>query len=300
MPPSADTACRRRYSVGRDQGRPSATRLDQGPALPGKEHRASSLQFGIGSIRPGFLRLLLGLAWIACGAPACAAESWKLFLLIGQSNMAGRGAVEAADRVPHPRVFMLDRDLAWVPAVDPMHFDKPEIAGVGLGSTFARVVAERFPGATIGLIPAAFGGTSLDQWAPGGELYTGAVRRAREARRRGELAGILWHQGEADRAGEKTRTYAARFAAMMARLRRDLGAEDVPVIVGELGRFRPENAAMNAVLAGLPATVPRCAFVDAAGLTDQGDRTHFDAPSLRLFGRRYAEAWLRLAESSAP
>lgn len=256
---------------------------------------------------PGFprigLRLSFGLLAFLTGIAAAETPAggppWKLFLLIGQSNMAGRGAVEPADRVAHPRVFMLAQDLNWVPAVDPMHFDKPAIAGVGLGSTFARVVAERFPGATIGVIPAAFGGTSLDQWAPGGELYANAVRRARVALQRGELAGILWHQGEADRADERARTYAGRFAALIAQLRRDLGAENVPVIVGEIGRFRPENAAINAAIAGLPAAVPRCACVTAEGLAHQGDRTHFDAASLRRLGRRYAEAWFSLTEPAA-
>ena len=35
-------------------------------------------------------------------------SKFKLVLLIGQSNMAGRGFVEEADKVPHPRVVMLD------------------------------------------------------------------------------------------------------------------------------------------------------------------------------------------------
>ncbi|MBO5991802.1 MAG: hypothetical protein J6R00_09140 [Lentisphaeria bacterium] len=48
-------------------------------------------------------------------------SKFKLVLLIGQSNMAGRGFVEASDKVPHPRVVMLDKSGKWVPAVDPVH-----------------------------------------------------------------------------------------------------------------------------------------------------------------------------------
>lgn len=242
-------------------------------------------------LRPLGLLLLLGA--LASASPAQPKpENMKLFLLIGQSNMAGRGVVGPADLVPHPRVFMLNRGLAWVPAVDPVHFDKPDIAGVGLASTFARTVAGADPAAVIGLIPAAFGGTSLDEWAPGGKLYTNAVDRARAAMARGKLVGILWHQGEADSAPELAATYVARFARMIKQLRADLGAEDVPVIVGETGRFRPDGAAINAVLATVPASVPRCAFVSAEGLTDKGDHLHFDTPALYEFGRRYAQAWL--------
>lgn len=229
-------------------------------------------------------------------APSPAApQGMRLFLLIGQSNMAGRGAIEPADRVPHPRVFMLTREQTWTPAVDPVHFDKPDLAGVGLASTFARVLAEAEPEAVIGLVPAAFGGTSLDEWHPGGELYTNAVARARLAMQRGTLAGILWHQGEADSAPEKAATYADRFVAFITRLRADLGAPDVPVIVGELGRYRPQHAVLNEVLARLPARVPRCAFVPSDGLVDKGDNLHFDSASLHEFGRRYARAWQALA-----
>lgn len=222
-------------------------------------------------------------------------KDMQLFLLIGQSNMAGRGRVEAEDKVPHPRVFMMTKKYAWVPAVDPVHYDKPERIGVGLGSTFARVLANEQPEASIGLIPAAFGGSALDEWKPGGALYNNALDRAKEAMAQGRLAGILWHQGESDAAPELAATYPERFAAMIAQLRKDLGAEDVPVVVGEIGHFVKNGAAINAALAKVPERVTRCALVSAAGLNDQGDDLHFDTPSFRELGRRYAEAWKDLA-----
>jgi hypothetical protein len=218
----------------------------------------------------------------------------EIFLLIGQSNMAGRGAIEPQDVVPHPRVWMLNKDLAWVPAVDPVHFDKPERTGVGLASTFARVVAEKKPTTNIGLVPAAFGGTSLDEWKPGSPLYANAVARAREAMKRGHLAGILWHQGENDAAPELAATYPERFKAMIAQLRTDLSANDVPVVVGELGRFVENSAAINAALAKVPSIVPKCGYVSSADLTDKGDKLHFDSASLRELGRRYEKAWAEL------
>lgn len=224
-----------------------------------------------------------------------APDHLQVFLLIGQSNMAGRGAVEAPDLVPHPRVFVLTKDLAWVPAVDPLHFDKPERIGTGLGKTFGAVVADADPAAEIGLVPAAFGGSALDEWAPGQPHYVNAVARAKAALRHGRLAGILWHQGEADSAPDKAATYAVRFAKMIAQLRADLDAQDVPVVVGETGRFRADGAAINAVLAQLPGFVPHCAFVSAEGLADKGDQIHFNSAAYRELGRRYAAAWQQLA-----
>lgn len=241
------------------------------------------------------LRHLAPFIALAMTIPSAFAHSapdrMELFLLIGQSNMAGRGPIGPEDRVPHPRVFMLRKDFTWAPAVDPLHFDKPALTGVGLGSTFGRVIADKHPDAVIGLIPAAFGGSALDEWTPGQPHYIDAVRRAREAMQRGRLVGILWHQGETDADKHLEATYAARFATMIAQLRSDLGAKDVPVIVGELGRYRAVHARMNAVLATLPQSVPHCAFVSSEGLKDKGDTLHFDTPSLHEFGRRYAAAW---------
>ncbi len=222
---------------------------------------------------------------------AAAPQNMKLFLLIGQSNMAGRGVVEPQDRVVHPRVFMMNKRYDWVPAVDPMHYDKPALIGVGLGSTFARAIADERPDVVVGVIPAAFGGTSLEEWRPDGPLYNNALDRAREAMTRGTLAGILWHQGENDMAPELAATYAERFAAMIAQLRKDLGAEEVPVVIGEIGHFVAGVGPINAALATVPAGVSRCALVSAEGLKDKGDALHFDSAALREFGRRYTEAW---------
>ncbi|HEY3838417.1 MAG TPA: sialate O-acetylesterase [Bryobacteraceae bacterium] len=221
----------------------------------------------------------------------------QLFLLIGQSNMAGRGAIEAQDREVIPQILMLNKDLAWVPAVDPLHFDKPAIAGVGLGRTFAKTLLKTNSTVTIGLIPAAFGGTSLDEWKPGDKLYADAIRRAKEAQKSGKLRGILWHQGEADAGAEEhVNTYRSRFANLVKHLREDLNAPDVPVVVGELGEFQKGKFTreMNEQLALIPFVVAHSAFASSAGLTDKGDSTHFNSPSARELGRRYALAFLSL------
>jgi hypothetical protein len=227
-----------------------------------------------------------------------------LFLLIGQSNMAGRGVPEAEDKQPIPSVFMLDKAMQWAPAIDPLHSDKPDIAGVGIGRSFAKELQRQRPGARIGLIPAAFGGTSLEQWKPGGKLYTDAVARCRKAMESGTLRGILWHQGEADSGKpELAHNYRYRWAAFIQQLRADLAVPDVPVVVGQLGEFysvrnggkSPYAHIINEHLAMLPLDVKHVAFVSSAGLKDKGDGVHFDTAGLKTFGRRYAFSFLQLA-----
>lgn len=235
-----------------------------------------------------------------------AKERFDLFLLVGQSNMAGRGDIAPSDRQPHPRVLMLDRDGAWVPAIDPMHFDKPAVVGVGLGRSFALALTEADPAITIGLIPAAVGGSPIDTWQPGvfypptqSHPWDDALRRARIALPAGTLKGILWHQGESDATRELAPGYAAKLHALVARFRSALEAPDVPFIAGQMGRFTVApwdefRTQVDRAHRELPAQVPHAAFVTSEGLDHRGDEVHFDAASYRTLGRRYAEAYLRL------
>jgi hypothetical protein len=227
-------------------------------------------------------------------------KDFKIFLLIGQSNMAGRGKpLEEQDKTAHPRVLLFNKDDSWVPAVDPLHFDKPPVVGVGLGLTFAKTVADAQQ-MTIGLVPAAVGGSEISAWAKDARQYVGAVGRAKAALKNGTLAGILWHQGESDSDAAKAALYRAKLDQLVQDLRTDLESPDVPFIVGTLsdsaaGAGVPQ---INAALRTLPDRVPHTGSALAKGLTMSSDKIHFDAASYREFGRRYAIEWLRVAKAN--
>ncbi len=220
--------------------------------------------------------------------------------------MAGRGVVDAQDRVANPRVLMLDRSRQWVAAVDPIHFDKP-IAGVGPARTFGLVIAAANPLARVGLVPAAVGGSPIRSWEPGAfdsatstHPYDDAIARAREAMKSGELRAILWHQGESDSNPRDAPLYEQRLRALIERFRRELGDPTLPVLIGQLGRFdsvpwSPARARVDSAHRTLARGMTDVAFVSADGLQHKGDQIHFSSDAARELGRRYAEAWLRLA-----
>jgi len=263
----------------------------------------------------------VALLSLALGGPACEGsekmaepdtgprEAFHLYLLIGQSNMAGRGKVAEEDKQPHPRVLALNRDDRWVPAVDPLHFDKP-MAGVGPGLSFGKAMATADAAARIGLIPCAAGGSPISVWQPGASWnqtrskpYDEALRRTKIALRRGVLKGILWHQGESDSSPELAAAYEERLLDLIARLRKDLEAPEVPFIVGGLGDFvvrpaggkeNPGAARVSEALQRVARKASRVAYVDPAGLGHKGDGVHFSAESARELGRRYAKALLAL------
>jgi hypothetical protein len=242
-------------------------------------------------------------------APVTGAVSgMQLFLLAGQSNMAGRGKVEAQDSVVNPRVLKLDRSMTWLPAVDPLHWDKPALVGVGPGRSFGLTLASRDPSATIGLIPAAVGGSPISSWEPGARdsatgthPYDDALARLRVAQQSGTLRAILWHQGESDATPALSVLYAAKLRALIARFRSDAGDPTLPFVIGQLGRFdgKPWSAEMqrvDSVHRAIAASVPNVACVSSDGLGDKGDKLHFDAASQRTFGQRYAAAYLTIAK----
>ena len=228
----------------------------------------------------------------------------QLFLLIGQSNMAGRGRPEAADQQPQPRIWMLTKELSWVPARDPMHFDKPAVIGVGPGFGFAKRLADAYPDINIGLIPCAVGGSGIDDWQPGSYYepthsypYDDALRRARKALENGQLAGFLWHQGESDSEPGKAAVYDQKLTELVQRFRKELNAPRVPFVVGTLGDFvvnrNPNARTVNEALQRATQHISNSYCVVSAGLTDKGDSTHFDTRSARTLGRRYAEVFIQ-------
>jgi len=254
-------------------------------------------------LKGNFMTRLLGLLIVILNTPLLVAaeptlpakDKVHLFLLIGQSNMAGRGKPGDEDKKTHPRVWSLDKEQKWVPALAPIHFDKPTVAGVGPGVPFGKYLAEKQPDIHIGLIPCAFGGTSIAQWDAKGKLRTDAIARAKRAMQDGTLKGILWHQGESDMKNPKP--YFDKLTALVADIRKDLDAPDVPFVVGELGLWNKGEGLMeiNDAFHQLPRKVSNTAFVSSEGLKPGPDNVHFDTPSQHLFGQRYAEAYLKLS-----
>lgn len=254
------------------------------------------------------MHLKLSILWIILWLTSPVAEAQRtkaaapdqdfhLYVLMGQSNMAGRGAItEAFQSEGHPRVLMLNKDREWVPARHPVHFDKPTVAGVGPGLAFAIQMAEANPNLKIGLVPCAVGGTAIASWQPGGHdaatnthPYDDAVARIRVASQAGPVKGMLWHQGESDSSPQMTAAYLPKLAALIERVRTLVGDPALPVVAGELGHYKDYYQNINRQLTQLRVRVPHTAVASAQGLGHKGDGTHFDAASAQILGQRFAE-----------
>ncbi len=255
-----------------------------------------------------------------------------MWVLAGQSNMEGAGWLAGALE-PDSRVWALSSAGAWDVARDPLHrfwesftpvhqdllraglteADKQvsdeewarrerqtRKQGAGLGIAFGKAMAGA-TGRPIGLIAAAHGGTSLDQWSPklkyrgGHSLYGAMLERIQRAG--GNLRGILWYQGESDTLTiDLARSYAQRFDDWIAAARADTGLPDLAVIAVQIGRViePPDRQGLwmgwelvREALRTLPLRVPHTAVSTAVDLP-LVDLIHVNTEGLIRLGRRMA------------
>lgn len=224
----------------------------------------------------------------------------KSILMIGQSNMAGRGFINEVPMICNERILML-RNAGWQMMAEPINYDRPN-AGIGLAGSFAAMWCMEHEGEQIGLIPCAEEGSSLDDWAVDKNLFKNAVIQAGFAMQDSELIGILWHQGESDSYGGGYQTYYKKLQVIIESLRKELNAFEVPLIIGGLGDFLGKNGfglncteyeLVNEQLLKFAREQENSCFVTAEGLTPNPDGIHMDAVSQRRFGVRYYEAFVK-------
>ncbi|WP_312430677.1 sialate O-acetylesterase [Lacrimispora sp.] len=222
----------------------------------------------------------------------------KSFLMLGQSNMAGRGFIHEVSPIYSERIQML-RNGRWQMMTEPINYDRP-VSGISLAASFADAWCQINEKDPIGLIPCAEGGSTLDDWAIDGVLFKHAVNEAKFAVRNSELTGILWHQGESDSTNGNYKVYYKKLLSIIETLRKELNSPNIPLIIGGLGDFLgkegfgkscTEYNYINQELQKFAFEQDNCYFVTAAGLTSNPDGIHIDAVSQRKFGLRYFEAF---------
>uniref|UniRef100_A0A0A9GIY1 Sialate O-acetylesterase domain-containing protein n=1 Tax=Arundo donax TaxID=35708 RepID=A0A0A9GIY1_ARUDO len=239
--------------------------------------------------------------------PRLAALAMRIFVLSGQSNMAGRGGVHhrrwdgvvPPECAPDPRILRLSAALQWEEAREPLHadIDTTKTCGVGPGMAFARAVLPRLeppgPGAEVGLVPCAVGGTAIREWARGEHLYEQMLRRARAAAGCGEIEAVLWYQGESDAESDaETAVYRENVERLIANVRADLGMPQLPFIQVALASGNKRNIE-KVRSAQLSVNLPNVVTIDAMGLALNEDNLHLATESQVKLGAMLAEAYIK-------
>jgi hypothetical protein len=226
--------------------------------------------------------------------------NFYLFILAGQSNMAGRGFVQPQDTVSSPRVLTLDANNEWVYAKEPLHYYEPGRTGLDCGLSFGKELSSLYgKDITIGLIPCAIGGSSIEQWLGDSTyrnvtLYSNLLKKVRAATASGTFKGILWHQGETNANAAHYKNYKEKLEQFFTRLRNDLGNPSLPIYAGQLALFlsrttNPFADSVNHDLQTLSASMKNMFVINTTDLTPKADSIHFDSRSQRIMGKRFAK-----------
>jgi hypothetical protein len=246
----------------------------------------------------------------------------SLFILAGQSNIAGRGKVPKSGQNANARVFVFGNDYRWRIAVEPIDDPSNQVdkvsedpdAGFSPALAFATSLLERRPDMVIGLIPCglipcARGGSSIYQWRRSlseNTLYGSCLKRVRAASTVGNVAGVLFFQGEADAIAPELYQetvllpdeWGDRFVALVNNWRNDLGLPELPVVFAQIGSNTAPDIFINWTVVKeqqRSVEMPFCAMITTDDLALK-DAVHFTSESYQIIGQRFAEAYLNLIQ----
>lgn len=229
-------------------------------------------------------------------------ENLWIFIMAGQSNMAGRGIVEPQDTIPLSRILTINRNDEIIKAKEPLHFYEPSMAGLDCGLSFGKTIIEKLPdNISVLLIPTAVGGSSISQWLGDSshrkvQLLTNFTKKVELAKKYGQVKGILWHQGESDANQVDYPFYKDRLSKLFFEFRKIVGNEKLPILIGELGSYSKNKdywMKINEQIGFYALTDSNSVIVKTFDLNDKGDKIHFDSESQRILGKRFANEYIK-------
>ena len=215
---------------------------------------------------------------------SCTQKGSHLFILSGQSNMAG-----------------LDPDISFIPAV-----------------------SQKFGAENVIVVKDALGGQPIRRWHKDwslrenddpkqiGDLYDQLLSKVQPAYegKKVQTVTFLWMQGERDAREGLADRYIDSFEGIITQLEWDLQRKDINIIMGRLSDFDMENKTyshwtrIRDLQVAFADSKPNTAWVDTddlnTGLNKQEnqikDDLHYSVSGYKLFGERLAEKAIQLIE----
>ncbi len=196
------------------------------------------------------------------------------------------------------------------------NFNKKSKGGFGPEIGMVRTLSS-LESKPLAVLKTAFSGTSVagdwnvERAGQADPCYRAMIAEAKAAFAAAEEKGItlkpralVWVQGESDANAKDAPIYAANLTNMLIRLRADLAAPDMILLLGVNTRFgNGKNTFMPLVIEAqkkVASTLSRASYVDTEGAeTLPPSHTHFTALGTLEIGRRFAHALLA-AEAASP
>lgn len=248
--------------------------------------------------------------------------NFHIYLAFGQSNMEGTGVYTPEDNLNNPRAQVfhnfgcanLGRDYGVWYSAEPPYFGC--WGGYGVADGFVEALLDQSPSTvTIGLVPAAIGGSDIALWEKGAPIGRGNIGTekippqfaggydwlldlARKATETGVIKGIIFHQGETNTANPQ---WKYQVQQIVSDLKADLHLGSIPFLAGELLHVSEGGCCgiHNPEINQLPDLIPNAHVISAGGL-EGADVAHFTRESYKAFGVRYAETMAKLVYPPSP
>jgi hypothetical protein len=231
----------------------------------------------------------------------CAGNRSNLWILSGQSNACGRGALPGPKGIDAVRMFAVDEGRhdpgpgQWETAQDPL--PGMETWGVSAWVTAAQAVAQE--GHKIDMLGYALGAQPISHWDPGNE---GERKLFSRIEKHGKGAGVfLWYQGESDTGSSADAVaYQDKLANLVARVRKTAENPRMTVVIIQLGGMtRPGQAKGMRYFMAVREAQRQFVLADGNALLvtalgrSQKEDGHLATPGYMELGEELARALLR-------
>jgi len=269
------------------------------------------------------------------------ADMWILggqsnMCILGYRSLQSCGELDHPVHIDRKRVRVFGLDNKWADPIEPVHWfftaaapiyrdsfrqqrtdlsdadfarikaaPRPQmLRQIGPGTAFAKHIIDN-TNRNIALIPCALGGASMDMWDPALKdqdsysLYGAMMNRIQLVG--GDIAGILWNQGESDFGSPSCYSYKKKMLNFIDNVRRDTGKPNLPIIYVQLADSNFRNPATLRAVGGLEivreaqrqiALERKNAYVIANWDAPWQEPGHVGVEGQEIIGRRMAEVAL--------
>lgn len=211
------------------------------------------------------------------------------FLLLGQSNMAGRGNVAELDArmktLPANTSFFLHGKIVQI----------AKQAKFGPEVSLAKELAKIYPGKKINLVKFAPGGSMMKDWLRGRPHHQTMSKLLNRVRKNHilDIKGVLWMHGERDtKTMSVANSYKRNLERFIQTLRQDFNKPNLPVVIAQISvpeAFRPaEIKRVKKAQQETARKLPGVKIFSTENLSKKSDQVHFDSAGQIELGRLFA------------
>jgi hypothetical protein len=226
-----------------------------------------------------------------------------VFILAGQSNMAGRAFIQPNDTLSNHRILSINRESEIILAKEPLHFYEPKISGLDCGMAFSIEILKHIPDSiSVLLIPTALGGSAIYKWVNDSihrniKLLSNFKDKVELAKKYGTIKAILWHQGESDAKPLLITNYKNKLQALFKKFRNIIDNQNLIILTGNIGLFEerdPHKKNINQQINAFAFNDPNTYLINTKNFKSVGDNLHFNSKSQRKMGKRFAKKYLKI------